>query len=83
MTFEITYSKKAEKYITKLPKDIQERILCTLERCRIRPYAHIKKLVGSPFYSLRAGDYRIIMDIDNGKLIILVIEVGHRKNVYK
>tara|TARA_Y100000310_G_C20357716_1_gene657486 strand:+ start:632 stop:757 length:126 start_codon:yes stop_codon:yes gene_type:complete len=40
-------------------------------------------LVGDKAYRLRVGDYRVIADIDNGKLIILVLKVLHRKKVYK
>jgi len=79
----VEFSKVAEKQFYKLDKNIQVRIVSTLERCRIRPHAHAKKLVGNPYFSLRVGDYRVIIDINEGNLLILVIEVGHRKNVYK
>jgi mRNA interferase RelE/StbE len=42
----------------------------------------VTKLVGDPGYKLRVGDYRIIMDIENNKLKILVLKVGQRKNIY-
>ena len=81
--YEILLSETALKQLKKLEKDIQERIISTLERIRIRPEAHITKLVGDPGYKLRAGDYRIILDVDKNKLLILVIKIGHRKRVYK
>lgn len=81
--YEIEFSKEAEKQFFKLDKQLQERIVSTLERCQIRPYAHVKKLVGNAFYRLRVGDYRVILDIKDDKLLILVIEVGHRKDIYK
>lgn len=81
--YELVYSEKVLKQLKKLNKDIQSRIIFTLERCRIRPYAHVKKLVGGPYFSLRAGDYRVIMDIRDNELRIFVIEVGHRKRIYK
>jgi mRNA interferase RelE/StbE len=80
--YSLIYSDRFFKQLSKLNKDLQKRIVSTLERCRIRPYAHVKKLVG-PYYSLRVGDYRIIMDIKEDKLFIFVIEVGHRKKIYK
>lgn len=79
----IEFSQHAEKQIYKLPKEVQLRVVASLERCRIRPYPHIKKLVGNPYFSLRAGDYRVIVDIQENKLIIFVIEMGHRKKIYK
>ena len=82
MIYEIIYAESVQKQIHKLPREVQERVLSALERIRIRPEAYVKKLVGCPGYRLRAGDYRVIMDIDAGKLLILVIKVGHRKNIY-
>ena len=81
--YSVVYSDDAVKELKKLNKEIQKRIISTLERCRIRPRPHIKKLVGNPYFSLRIGDYRVILDIKEGKLLIFVVEVGHRKNIYK
>ena len=81
--YEIEFSKTAQKQLYKLEKNVQIRIISTLERIRIIPYPHIKKLVGSPYFRLRVGEYRIILDIRKDNLIIFVIEVGHRKDIYK
>lgn len=81
--YEIIFSQKAKKQLFKLEKNIQKRIISVLERIRIRPEAYITKLVGDPGYKLRVGDYRIIIDIDNNNLIILVIKIGHRRDIYK
>jgi mRNA interferase RelE/StbE len=83
MTYNILFSEFAEKQLGKLSVETQDRIISTIKRCQIRPYAHVKKLVGSPYYRLRVGDYRVIMDIIENKLIIHIIEIGHRKNIYK
>jgi len=82
MTYEVIFSDRALKQLKKLEKKVQIRIIAALERIRIRPEAHVTKLVGDPGYKLRVGDYRVIMDIDNQKLQILVLKAGHRKNVY-
>ena len=81
--YEIIFSNKAKKQLFKLEINIQERIIAALERIRIRPESYIEKLVGDPGYKLRVGDYRVIMDIDNNDLLVLVIKVGHRRNIYK
>ena len=83
MTYEVTFSDFADKQLSKLPLDVQDRIISTIKRCQIRPYSHVKKLVGSKYFRLRVGDYRVIMDIIDNKLIIHIVEVGHRKKVYK
>ena len=80
--YEIIYSKTAFKQIQKLDKINKARIVNTINRIRIRPHAHVKKLVGYPNYSLRVGAYRVILDIVDDKLIIFNIEVGYRRNIY-
>lgn len=81
--FELNYSKSAVKFLKSLSKDKQEHILSVLERARIRPEKYFERLVGDKSYKLRAGNYRIIADIYRNELKILVIKVGHRKNIYK
>jgi mRNA interferase RelE/StbE len=83
MTYEIIFSDNALTQLKKLEHSIQERIIKSLERIRIRPEAYVTKLVGDPGYRLRVGDYRVIIDIDKEKLHILIIKIGHRKNIYK
>ena len=80
--YEIEFSETAEKQLYKLERNTQVRIISTLERIRIKPYTHVKKLVGSDYFRLRVGDYRVILDIKESKLLIFIIEVGHRKNIY-
>jgi mRNA interferase RelE/StbE len=83
MSYKIIFSDFAEKQLDKLSNEIQKRIISTLKRCMIRPYPHVKKLVGSKYFRLRVGDYRVILDIIDNELIIHVIELGHRKKIYK
>ena len=82
MTYEVLFSDLAVKQLKKLDEDIRRRIIATLERIRIRPEAYLRKLVGDDGYRLRVGDYRVIVDLDKEKLIILVLRMGHRKNAY-
>ena len=79
----IEFSVTAEKQLYKLDKELQKRIISALERRRIRPYPYLKKLIGVPYFRLRVGDYRIIIDINAEKLLILVIDMGHRRNNYE
>ena len=81
MTYGIIFSDSSLKQLKKLEKNVQERIISTLERIKIRPQAYVTKLVGDPGYRLRVGDYRVILDIDEGNLIILIIKIGHRKKI--
>lgn len=83
MVYSIFFSNRAKKQLKKLEKNIQERIIVALDRIKFRPESFVAKLVGDPAYKYRVGDYRIIMDIEKNELRILVIEVGHRRNIYK
>lgn len=81
--YEIFISERAKKQLKKLDKKYQIHISSVIERIRLRPFAHVKAIVGSNYYRARAGDYRIILDIKEGKLIIVIIEIGHRRRIYK
>ena len=81
--YEVILDKIAKKQLSKLSEDTRIRIIKALERIKIRPHSFLKSLSGSPYFRLRVGDYRIILDVQNKKLIILVLELGHRKNIYK
>ena len=81
--YSIEFSKTAEKQFYRLEKEVQERIINTLERIRIRPFHFVKGLTGTSYFRLRAGSYRVILDVKQDKQVIFVIELGHRKDIYK
>ncbi len=83
MSYQIFFTDKAKKQLEKFEKVDRERIIKSLERIRIRPEVHITKIVGDPGYKLRVGNYRVILEIEKNKLIILVLMIGHRKNIYE
>ncbi len=81
--YSIVFTDLSKKQLNKFPKVIRQRIINTLKRCRIRPHAYIKKLTGNKYFRLRVGDYRVIIDIQDNEFRILVIEMAHRKKIYK
>jgi len=81
--YSIEFSETAKKQLLKLPSDIQIRILQSLERIKIRPFHFIKRKQGTPHYIFRIGEYRAILDVKKDKLIIFVLETGHRKKIYR
>lgn len=81
--YEIILAKNVEKYLDKLNSQDREKIINSLERLRIRPEHFLVRLVGEKSYKFRVGDYRLIIDLNNNQLFVLVIKIGHRKDIYK
>ena len=80
--YSVELTAKAQKFLRKLPSSESEIILRKIYSIRENPFAHLKRLQGNAFWRLRINDYRAIIDlIVSGKKII-VIRIGHRKNVY-
>ncbi len=83
--FNFEFKKKAAKEVDKLPFQIRQRILKKLKfySSQENPLRFAQKLKDHRFgeYRFRIGDYRILFDVENHKIIIL--KVGHRKEIYK
>ena len=79
--YKIVIQKKAKKFIDKLPKNEKIRVVRAIEK--LPDGEDIKKLKGhDQLLRLRVGDYRIIYTVDNGELIVIVIDVGNRGEIY-
>ena len=87
MAWQVKYELKAEKQLNKLPSQDRERIENKLQEISElnNPRERGKSLHGnySDKWRYRIGDYRVICDIRDSELIILVVKVGNRKEVYK
>ncbi|MDO8626126.1 MAG: type II toxin-antitoxin system RelE/ParE family toxin [Candidatus Magasanikbacteria bacterium] len=84
MLFTVRLEPRAEKELKRLPLDIQNRIGENLRIIATSPYSG-KKLKGelTGYYSYRAWPYRIVYQILNHELFVIVIRIGHRQGVYK
>ena len=83
--YNITYNKRSARTLSKLPRNMVLRIREKLEQIALNPYgqhSNVTKLQNRPGYRLRVGDWRIIYDIYDGELIILVLKIGPRGQVY-
>ena len=84
MGFRIIWSDRAIAKLNELPKTIRIAVYKNVDKLKENPYRKgVKKLRGLPYLRLRVGDYRVIFNIDKDVFQILVITVGHRKNIYK
>lgn len=81
--YQLIILSKAEKQLKQLDALAQERILNKLDRIKVNPFRSIKRKQGVPYFILRIGEYRAILDIKQNKLIILVLDVGPRGKIYK
>lgn len=82
MKFSIEWKEGAIRQLEKMPRPICSRIVKKIESLQNNPFSKIKKLKGSECFRLRVGDYRIILDIDTKNKKLIVLRVGHRKNIY-
>lgn len=87
MAYKVLISAVAKKDLSRLPVPVGKAIYRELSTLagELNPKTHVKKLKGSSepsFYSLRVGDYRVILTITNAVMIIHVIETGNRSPVY-
>ena len=82
----IEYTETARKQLKKLDKTMQKRILdymdevALLENPRSRGKALVENMRG--LWRYRVGDYRVICEIQKSRIIISVLKIGHRKNIY-
>ncbi|MFS1522748.1 type II toxin-antitoxin system RelE family toxin [Microbulbifer sp. 2304DJ12-6] len=84
MTYTVKFGKKAEKAYKKLPTDVRFRIDQKLSYLRHTPRGpDTKKLKGyENAYRTRVGTYRLVYEIDDGELIVWIVDVGHRSSIY-
>lgn len=82
--YNIDFSKKAQKKLDKLSDSIVNPILLAIGNLSANPRPKgSKKLKGRPGYRIRVGDYRVIYEIFDEVLLIDVIDLGHRKDIYE
>ncbi len=85
MNWQIIFTKKAQKQINDLDKSAQSRIKKSIiEKLMVNPALYLEPLTGdfTGYYKFWVGDYRLICAKENDKLMVIVIEMGHRKEIY-
>ena len=83
MRYQLVYTHRAFRDIRRLEDNVKKRIGKSLERYREEPLKYASQLIDSKLgmYRFRIGDYRVIFDIEDDEIIVL--RVGHRKNIYR
>jgi mRNA interferase RelE/StbE len=84
MAYRVFITPSADRVIAKLPQDVRRRVADRIAALaeNPRPPGSVK-LTGEDTYRIRVGDYRILYSIHDDQLIVMVIDVGHRGDVYR
>lgn len=83
MTSRVEFEPAAVRALGKLERSVQKRIQGVVDVLALTPRPPAaKKLVGSELWRVRTGDYRIVYAIEDERLLVVVVKVGHRREVY-
>jgi mRNA interferase RelE/StbE len=84
MRYRVILPRLVQRELDRLPDDAVKRIMARLAQLEANPRpADVKKLKGRDAWRIRVGDYRVIYEIHDRELQILVITVGHRREIYR
>ena len=85
MRYRVEVKRSAAKALKKIPKPDRKRIIEKIDSLAVNPpNPDTTKMKGNnPFHKVRTGDYRIIYEVQEEVLVILIVKVGHRKDIYR
>lgn len=85
MTYRISLSPAAARQLRKFDPQVRRRIQGVLELLAVepRPPAATRLVGGAGEWRVRTGDYRIVYEIEDQELLVLVLKVGHRRQIYR
>jgi mRNA interferase RelE/StbE len=85
MTYSVQWARKTLKQLEKLDRAAQKKIVIAVTKLADNPRPHsVKSLVTRPGeYRIRVGDYRVVYEIHDDRLVVLVVAVAHRREAYR
>ena len=84
MIYSVFIEKSAKKELTKIGLPDRDRIITAIRKLSENPRPlKVKKLTGREAWRIRIGNYRVIYEIKDDQLIVLVITIGHRREIYR
>lgn len=85
--YQVKFTKRAAKELSRLPKDARVKIIESLDVLRVNPFAEVlqfKKLrTHEDLFRIRVGVYRIVYAVEANVLLVKVVRIGHRRDVYR
>lgn len=84
MSYNIGFASSARQALRRLDTQTRARIVERIEALESDPRPPgCKKLAGDELWRIRVGDYRVVYSIEDAQLIVLVVRVGHRREIYR
>lgn len=88
MSYTVRLTPAAERQLDRLPRNAQSRVEKKIDALAQNPLPQgVKKLQDSPLganlYRVKAGDYRIVYQIEQNVLVVLIVKIGNRRDIYK
>ena len=85
MPYSIRFTLRAQGDLCTLDRPVQQRLRRHIDRLGENPFPPgAQKLhAEEPYYRIRVGDYRVIYQVEPHQLVVIVVKIGHRKDVYR
>lgn len=84
MTYAVLIERRAQRALAKIAQPQRDRIIAAIQRLGDEPRpAGVKKLSGREAWRIRVGAYRVLYEIRDSQLIVLIVDVGHRRGIYR
>ena len=84
MSYSVTVQRRAQKQIARFPTNVRDRIESSLRALAGNPRPPgCRRLRGEEGWRLRVGDYRVIYEIDDEERVVTILQVEHRRDVYR
>jgi len=84
LTYTLFIERRAQRSLSRIAAQERERISGAIRRLADEPRPHgVKKLSGRNVWRIRVGEYRVLYEIHDARLLILVVDIGHRREIYR
>jgi mRNA interferase RelE/StbE len=84
MAYQVELTRSAARQLRSLPRDTQVRLRDSIRKLADNPRPdRAVKLTGQDLYRIRVGDYRVVYQVRDDVLLVLVVRLGHRRDVYR
>ena len=83
MSYAVRLHPQVDRFLRSCEKGLGRRIRRKLRMVAEEPHIYLERLSGQDFYKLRVGDYRALIDVDEGRKTVFVRYIDHRKRVYQ